>query len=79
MNAIKRLLIVMNKVTACHRHGLPISKEALDEMCNAQIDAEKELQEIEKEFLITEPFREWHESRVNNLIKTDMKLVKIIE
>ena len=41
---IERFLTIVNKVTAYHRHGNPIPKEALDKLCNAQIELEKQLQ-----------------------------------
>lgn len=39
--ALDRLTMKMNPVTAAHRHGNAISEDALDQMSNAQIDAEE--------------------------------------
>ena len=41
---IERLLVLVNKVTAYHRHGNNIPKKALDKLCNAQIELETKLQ-----------------------------------
>ena len=41
---IERFLAIVNKVTAYHRHGNNIPKEALDKLCNAQIELETKLQ-----------------------------------
>jgi hypothetical protein len=38
---IDRLLMIMNKVTAYHRHGNSIPKEALDRLSNEQIEMEQ--------------------------------------
>lgn len=37
---VKILLCKINKVTAYHRHGNPIPKEALDDLANFQIEFE---------------------------------------
>jgi len=41
---IERFLAIVNRITAYHRHGNTIPKEALDNLCNAQIELEKQLQ-----------------------------------
>jgi len=41
---IERFLVILNKVTAYHRHGNVIPKNALDNLCNAQIELENQLQ-----------------------------------
>lgn len=40
VEALEKLTTKMNPVTAAHRHGSPIDENDLDEMSNAQIDAE---------------------------------------
>jgi hydroxymethylpyrimidine pyrophosphatase-like HAD family hydrolase len=40
---LKRLLMIMNPVTAAHRHGTPICTRRLDDLCNEQIIAEEQI------------------------------------
>jgi hypothetical protein len=46
---INMLLCRVNKVTAPHRHGQPISKAALDNLSNEQIDIEEWLKTVAQE------------------------------
>ena len=48
MSEIKKLINKVNKVVGYHRHGNPIPKQALDDLSNIQIDAEKELETLEQ-------------------------------
>lgn len=46
---LNKLLVLVNGVTAPHRHGGIISKRRLDSLSNYQIEAEKILKEIKKQ------------------------------
>lgn len=48
MKELNHLLNKVNKVTAYHRHGNPISPKALDELSNAQIEYENSERETER-------------------------------
>jgi len=48
MKELERLLWKVNYVTSCHRHGTPISKKRMDDLCNAQIDYEEAVRENER-------------------------------
>lgn len=39
--ALQHLLNCLNAVTAKHRHGQPVSKRRMDDLCNAQLDYEE--------------------------------------
>lgn len=45
---IELFLARVNKVTSSHRHGQVISKRALDNLSNSQIDMEKWLKELKE-------------------------------
>ena len=40
---LEKLLMKINPVTCAHRHGTPICKRKLDDLCNLQIDIEQEI------------------------------------
>ena len=42
---LSQLVARVNRVTAYHRHGTVIPKQALDDLANVQIDVEKALRE----------------------------------
>lgn len=46
---LRQLLCKINKVTSKCRHGLEVPERALNELCNYQIEFEKDLREIEDE------------------------------
>lgn len=48
---IKRLIIILNKVTSCHRHGVDIPRKYLDDLCNAQIEIEKSYESEKIKFI----------------------------
>lgn len=47
---IKRFLVIVNRVTAYHRHGNIIPKTALDDLCNAQLEFETKLQSSNSDY-----------------------------
>lgn len=40
-NALHKATVIMNPVTACHRHGSPIPNKKLNELSDYQIEMEK--------------------------------------
>lgn len=79
IDEVRMFLCKVNKVTAPHRHGQSISKRALSNLANAQIDLEELLEKLttnKKSFDINDPnlWRSMSKEELDKLLRSDAKV-----